>query len=689
MPSRLSRRPVPALLLALAAACAPASRPVGTVTPAVPTLPPVTKPLARADATYLLPPAVALERHLMPLAPTGVLAWRQAHPDWDGRGVLIAILDSGVDPTVEGLKTTSTGQPKLVDLRDFSGEGRIPLTRVTPQGDAVTVGGRTLTGFGRLMGVNAAGPWYAGTLREIPLGEAPAADVNWNNAVGDTLPVLVTRASDGWVLFADLDGDGSLANERPIHDYLVGHESFGWAPPGRVPALGFVANFAEQGGEPLLDLFFDTSGHGTHVAGIASGFSLYGTAGFDGVAPGAEVMGLKIANDAQGGISTTGSMLAALDYAIRMAAQRQKPLVVNMSFGVGNELEGTARIDRLFDSVLAAHPDVVFTVSAGNDGPGLSTVGFPGTAQRVLSVGATFPRAFLMRDPGAGADPIAYFSSRGGEMARPDLVTPGVAFSSVPRWDQGEEVKGGTSMAAPHAAGLAALLVSGLAAQHRPISALRIRQALMTTAQPLDGLSIIDQGAGLPDVGRAWAWLGRNAAWTPYFVSAIGRDGTPAGTAAFRGDGLAPGDTLQRFVLTPAEGGTSPLTEYSLRSDARWLSLDRRSGRAPLREVTVAYDAAALRAPGLYIGTVTVWSRDTMAGPVARLVNTVVVPAPAGQGVSVAPAPLAAGLERRWSFGAEAGRPFAVEIASASAKDVIRAYLHEPGGQPFRSGNEL
>jgi hypothetical protein len=58
------------------------------------------------------------------------------------------------------------------------------------------------------------------------------------------------------------------------------------------------------------------------------------------VAPGAQLLGLKIANDAQGGISTTGSMLRAVDYAITFAHQRSMPLVLNMSFGVGNEAEG-------------------------------------------------------------------------------------------------------------------------------------------------------------------------------------------------------------------------------------------------------------------------------------------------------------------------------------------------------------
>src|SRR5256885_15177922 len=130
---------------------------------------------------------------------------------------------------------------------------------------------------------------------------------------------------------------------------------------------------------------------GTHVAGIAAGHNLYNVQGFDGVAPGAQLIALKIANNARGGISVNGSMVRAMEYAARFAAQRNLPLVLNMSFGVGNEQEGRAVIDSLVNVFLTAHPDVVFAISAGNDGPGLSTMGFPGSADLALSVGALYP----------------------------------------------------------------------------------------------------------------------------------------------------------------------------------------------------------------------------------------------------------------------------------------------------------
>lgn len=625
----------------------------------------------------VVPPAEAFRRGWMPLSETGVDLFLRAHPAFDGRGVLIAILDSGIDGGVGGLGTTSTGERKILDLRDFSGEGAIPLSPVTPDGDAVAVGGRRLTGFGRVAALAAGGPVYGGILREIPLGAAPAGDVNGNGVVGDSLPLVVVRASDGWVLFADADGDGSLANEKPVHDYLTGHETFGWHSAGRPAPLTVAVNFgaAAAGAPPSLDLFFDTFGHGTHVSGIAAGHDLYGVPGFNGVAPGAFLLGCKIANDAQGAITTTGSMIRALDYAIRFAAERRLPLVVNMSFGVGNEMEGAARIDALVDSVLGAHPDVVFVVSAGNDGPGLSTLGFPASASRVITVGATLPSVFLTDAAGPlPASPVASFSARGGELAKPDIVTPGMAYSTVPRWDTGEEREGGTSMASPQASGLVALLVSGLAP--RRVDAVAIRQALMVTARPVAGNTFLDEGAGMPDVGRALRWLQRDARIHPVEVSGP----APGSSAAYQVVplGRRP-DTIATFTLRTARPDT-----FRLRSSAPWLHVPSRVIAAGPTAVRVTYDARAVAKPGVHTAVVSGWTADTLAGPAFRLVNTVVVAHPATHDL-VLHAQVAAGGVERLFFMADSARPFTVSAESATEGTTL--YLHEPDGMPYRGGN--
>src|SRR2546425_5392392 len=146
-------RGIPPLLVALPAGCAAPARPPATRPPPAPTPasgvppsgPPPTStpaPTATGVATRLpiLPPARALLVGLMPLHSAGVDDFRARHPTYDGRGVLIAILDTGVDPGVEGLIVTSTGAPKTLDGRDFSGEGVVRLAPVTATGDGTISG---------------------------------------------------------------------------------------------------------------------------------------------------------------------------------------------------------------------------------------------------------------------------------------------------------------------------------------------------------------------------------------------------------------------------------------------------------------------------------------------------------------------------------------------------------------------
>src|SRR5256885_6892983 len=86
---------------------------------------------------------------------------------------------SGIGAGVPGVITRSTGARKLLDVRDFSDEGGVELTPITPAADgSVVVAGTRLVGAGRIARLAAEGTWYAGVFRELPLGKVPAADVN-------------------------------------------------------------------------------------------------------------------------------------------------------------------------------------------------------------------------------------------------------------------------------------------------------------------------------------------------------------------------------------------------------------------------------------------------------------------------------------------------------------------------------
>jgi subtilisin family serine protease len=644
---------------------------------------PVVAPPSRAGRP-VLPPSVARLAGLMPLRTTGVDAFLEEHSTFDGRGVLIAILDGGIDPGLPGMRTTSTGERKVVELRDFSGEGRVALETVEPRGDSVRVGDVTLKGFGRVARL-AARPYYGGILREADLGSGPAADANGDGDWSDAFPLIVARASDGWFLVTDGDGDGSLETERPVRDYAQAGDTFVY---GSGP-LTIAVDLGEQGGRPVLDLVFDTSGHGSHVAGIAAGHDLFGVAGFNGVAPGAQLVGLKIANNAWGKISTSGSMIRALDYAAQYAARRNRPLDVNLSYGVGNQLEGAATMDSLLNGFAARHPDVLVVVSAGNDGPGLSTVGFPASAELALSVCALVPGVYARApDPNRAPPPdvLGWWSARGGELAKPDLCAPGVAFSNVPPWRTGEEIAGGTSQAAPHVAGLAALLLSATAKAGKWPRAVDLKRSLMGTAKRLPGATTLDEGYGVPDVSAAYQWLLAAHQAGLFLVGALpGGGNSSAEPGAYRRDGLAsPADTIQRFQVSTMGGQAA--ARLLLSSDANWLKAPAQLelGGQPV-EVSLAYDAASLSTPGVYVGNV--WARsatDTLAGPVFRFANTVVVPRALEQPFAATGALTAGGVDRLFFRVPGDAGGLRVSLRATSGGPAV-LYLFEPSGQPARS----
>jgi hypothetical protein len=104
--------------------------------------------------------------------------------------------------------------------------------------------------------------------------------------------------------------------------------------------------------------------------------------------------------------------------------------------------------------------------------------------------------------------------------------------------------------------------------------------------------------------------------------------------------------------------------------------------------VSLSYQASALTKSGVYTGVVTGWTQDTLAGPIFRLVNTLVV-SDTGSAILARVGVIPAGGEGRVFFQAEPGRPFDVTFATQTAGEQVLAYLHEPGGQPFREENGI
>ncbi len=247
---------------------------------------------------------------------------------------------------------------------------------------------------------------------------------------------------------------------------------------GTHPAfLGAVAEFAEF--DPLGQLIphaepFDSGNHGTHTAGVIAGRNVNGRE--IGLAPEAElVCGIVI----EGGDSVA-RVLAGVDWAIDKQVR-----VLNMSLGFPGYW---AEFIPLLKIVRSKGLLPVFAV--GNEGPGTSRS--PGNYPQALSVGAVDRKGLVSQDSSSQKfdrpdDPIV-----------PDVVGPGVDVISA---DVGGGFRSdnGTSTAAPHVSGLAALLW-----QAKPAATVdEIENAILASckrpaADPVDRVN-----RGIPDGPRA------------------------------------------------------------------------------------------------------------------------------------------------------------------------------------------
>ncbi|MBM0278842.1 S8 family serine peptidase [Micromonospora sp. STR1s_6] len=235
----------------------------------------------------------------------------------------------------------------------------------------------------------------------------------------------------------------------------------------------------------------DRNGHGTHTASTVAGTGAASGGKERGVAPDADLVIGKVLD--QNGSGSISGIIAGMEWAAR--AEHAK--VINMSLGVS---AWHTQDDPLSQAVnqLTAETGALFVVAAGNSGPDPYTLGAPGTADAALTIGAVDT-----------SDHLADFSSVGprlnDEALKPDLTAPGVdvlaARSQHIPWGEGYyRVDSGTSMAAPHVAGAAALLVQ----KHPGWSAQQIKDALMSTSARTPDYSAYQAGSGRLNVAAAY-----------------------------------------------------------------------------------------------------------------------------------------------------------------------------------------
>lgn len=220
----------------------------------------------------------------------------------------------------------------------------------------------------------------------------------------------------------------------------------------------------------------DDNGHGTHVAGTVA--AIKNTIGVVGVGPQINLYAIKVLD--RNGSGYLSDVIEGLDWAIQNKMQ-----VVNMSLGANVDVQS------FHDAVRRANAaGVVQVAAAGNSG---GAVGYPAAYPEVIAVSAT-----------DSADTIANWSSRGPQIA---LAAPGVAIYSTYK-GAAYATLSGTSMASPHVAGTAALVLSLPATCDLDLNGVcspaEVAQRLEKTAQDLGAAGKDDlYGYGLVNAAAA------------------------------------------------------------------------------------------------------------------------------------------------------------------------------------------
>ncbi|UPZ31231.1 S8 family serine peptidase [Streptomyces sp. LRE541] len=475
---------------------------------------------------------------------TGAVDFVKKNPKADGRGITIGILDSGVDVAHPALQRTTTGERKIVDW--------VTATDPLVDGDATW----------RAMTNARSGPvfTYDGESWKAPAGDYAVSRFRESASVGGDANGDLNRdgdTTDSWgVLYdaaaktvrVDLNDNNDFTDDAAMKPYQDGYQIgyFGTDDPAteiaeRVP---FVVEIRKDvpmdplGGDwvgkksDFVNIGIIESEHGTHVAGITAANKLFGGK-MNGAAPGAKLVSSR-ACTWSGGCTN----VALTEGMIDLVAGRGVD-IVNMSIGGLPALnDGNNARAELYTRLIDTY-GVQLVISAGNSGPGANTIGDPGLADKVISVGASISKETWAANYGSQVSKkyaMLPFSSRGPREDggfTPTLTAPGAAINTTQTWFPGGPVAEagyslppgysmlqGTSMASPQAAGASALLLSAAKQKGLDLTPAKLRTALTSTADHISGTQAYAEGAGLIDIEDAWDSIRDGATAHDYLVKA-------------------------------------------------------------------------------------------------------------------------------------------------------------------------
>ncbi|MEU2300297.1 S8 family serine peptidase [Streptomyces antibioticus] len=476
---------------------------------------------------------------------TGAVDFVKKNPKADGRGVTIGVLDSGVDLGHPALQKTTTGERKIVDWvtsTDPVSDGDLSWRRMTNVADGPQFS-RTpaTTGVAETFKAPAGSYRFNYFYESATAGGDQLGDVNRDGDTTDAWGVLYDPATN--TVRVDSDDNLDFTDNAPMKAYKDGFQVsyFGTDDPATdvVERIPFVV-------ETRKDVVYDAAGnkadyvnigmisseHGTHVAGITAANSLFGGK-MNGAAPGAKIVSSRACVFGPG-CSNVALTEGMIDLVVNRGVD-----IVNMSIGGLPGLnDGNNARAELYTRLIDTY-GVQLVISAGNSGPGANTIGDPGLADKVISVGAGISKETWAANYGSQVTKkyaLLPFSSRGPREDggfTPTLVAPGAAINTIQTWLPGAPVAEagyslpagyamlqGTSMASPQAAGASALLISAAKQQKIALTPANLRTALTSTADHIKGVQAYEEGAGAINIVDAWKSIRKGATAHAYTVKA-------------------------------------------------------------------------------------------------------------------------------------------------------------------------
>ncbi|HLA71568.1 MAG TPA: S8 family serine peptidase [Steroidobacteraceae bacterium] len=538
--------------------------------------------------------------------------WQREHPTWDGRGVLIALVEGFPDFLLPELQTAldSHGSeiPKFRDtlnlpdlsasLKDARPVGTTAWQWVRLDPPVRAQAGAIQQASGILRTPAKDGEYRLGVLRfpatqarSLKLGSADSAEN------GDALDFDVLWSPSKLEARVDANRDGDFTNDAPVREYRAArHFGVMGEDDPRTPLRESVGYALQRSGE-YLSFNFGLDSHVTLTNSTAAARA--GERGLiDGVAPGAQLLPVYSGQQAS---TFAQALIVAFESPADVVCLEAYTAIVYPYVAAGGRSVMDFVTQRLIEKT--GKP---FLYTAGNRlGFGMS---LNPIAPDALNVGAAQSRGATYAQLGVRVAPDFILHSVGSDgpadtgAAKPDFLAPVLAIGLRPGFERpgvrespiplppGYLVGGGTSTAAPVAAGAVALLVSAARQAGISYDARSIAHALKASALALPGVGAHQQGAGVIRVDVAWRNLVLQSSKSapPVFTTRApvhtrtSRNLVPAdeGEGLLVREGWAAGTSGTRVIKVRRQGGLLTNVAY----DLIW-STDEATFKAPARVV--------------------------------------------------------------------------------------------------------